>query len=157
MSYPLQSYLVGYFGNDAAILPLLGVQANGRPGVYPYHHRDIVDPVYPIITIARYGSMMNQNKFSDGPFATIMDGPKIAICVYDKQGIDKPWKIYRRIRQLLIDKANAIGDSTFTAYKFRETLVRDDLYDTAENSFHLHAEYEGWIQENSTTPIAIPT
>ena len=155
MSYPLQSYLATLLGNDSVIKPLLGKQNLGRIGVYPYNHRDVIDPSYPLITIARYGSRIDLDKFSDSPFATQMDAPKIVICVYDKSSIDNCWAVYRRIRTILLDRNTHLGNQYFDCYKLRETLVRDDLFDQGESTFHLHSEYEGWVRENALTPIPV--
>lgn len=151
MSYPLQAYLTTLLGNDTIIKAMVGQQPSGRVSVFPYNHRDVIDPVFPLITIARYGTRVDQNKFDETQYATIMDAPKIAICVYDKTSIDMPWAIYRRIRTLLVGPNVHVGNQYFDCYKLRETLIRDDLYDQNDATFHLHAEYETWVRENATT------
>jgi hypothetical protein len=154
VSYELQAQLTNLFANDSVIKPLLGVTISGGEGlgVYPYHYRDVQNPAYPLITIARFGSAIDSSRFNDSDFANRMDAPRIAIDVYAKHKIGECWAIFEQVRVLLKSRnTQQLGSANFKAYALRETLVRDDLFDEDTNVFRLHSEHVGWVQVN--TPL----
>lgn len=156
MSYALQVYLTNAFQTSAALTTLLGTRSDGKPAVYPYHHRDVTDPSYPLITIARFGSKIDTNKFSDTIYATMMDGIRIAICAWSKNDVDESIAVITIVRNLIRDPSFAPGSAYFAGYKLTERTYRDDLFDTTISAFHVHCEYDGWVQEKFGNPQPVP-
>jgi hypothetical protein len=114
------------------------------------HFRDIQDP-YPIITIDRFGSGMRSDIFGESDiFATAMDNPKLAICVWDKQNIDNCYAVYERLDFLLrgTTPVSSIPSMYMTNYRIRRTMYRSDLFDDTINAYHFHSEYETWSFTN---------
>lgn len=156
MSYPLNVFLVNTFAADATLVSLLANRGDGQPAIYPLHRRDLVDPVYPILTIARIGTGMNSRMFSDTELATLMDEPKFCIDAWAQINVDQCIAIMTRVRQILKAPSFAIGNQYFSGYKIRETAYRDDLFDEPNATFHVHAEFVTWVSEKFGNPQPIP-
>jgi len=147
--------LTQYFKNDSVLAGLLGKGSDGKPSVHPMHFRDVADPMYPLITIARFGSGLHDNMFGEyDVFCTAMDNPKIAICIWDKQAAINCWEIFNRVDFLLrgnppVNPIPAAGPhpsaNPFLNYKVLRGIVRDDLWDDQINAYHFHAEYQWWV------------
>jgi hypothetical protein len=157
MSYPLQVYLTQLFQANAALIALLGQRSDGKPSVYPYHHRDVTNPTYPLITIARFGTRVNSNIFSDSMYATMMDAPKLAICSWSKNDVDEAVAVITVIRNIIRPTSFAPGNTYFAGYKLTEQSYRDDLFDETISAYHVHCEYSGWLQERFGNPQPVPS
>jgi len=156
MSYPLEVFLTQSLQSNADLVALLGQRADGKPSVYPYHHRDVTNPMYPLVTIARFGSKINGEMFSDTMYATMMDAPRIAICAWAKNDIDEAVAVITIIRNWIRAPTFAPGNQYFAGFKFTERSYRDDLFDTTISAYHVHTEYDGWVQERFGNPQPIP-
>lgn len=157
MSYTLQVYLTQMFQANAALAALLGSRSDGKPSVFPYHHRDITNPTYPLITIARYGSKVNNAMFSDTMYATMMDAPKLAICSWSLDDVDEAVAVMTIIRNTIRPPSFAPGNAYFAGYKLTERSYRDDLFDESISAYHVHCEYDGWVQEKYGNPQPVPS
>lgn len=142
MSYELASWFVTSVKANAAITALLGKDSDGNPSVFPYHSRTTdQQPPFPKLTFARFGSLSG-DRFNGTPFANLMDHPRFAVCVWSQDNIETCWRIYRLVDAMLRGPTLLpIANQFFGAYKASRSLVRDDLFDTQLNSFHLHSEY----------------
>jgi hypothetical protein len=160
MSYSLLAAIVGAFQNDSELIAMLGKNTDGSPSIHPIHYRDVTDPVFPMVTVSRIGSGMQDNMFAeDVHFANRMDNPRFVICVWDKKNIDRCYGPYRRIDTILrgAPPTNTIPSHYMINYKVRRRLMRDDLFDTAQNAYYIYAEYETWLYDNPNNPIPIST
>lgn len=160
MSYPLLVGLTSFLSSDPTLISLLGTDPDGQPTIYPLHFRDVENPIFPMITISRFGSGMKDNMFTDDPVygGNRMENPKLAICVWDKQNIDLCYAIYDRVDTLLRGSppVTTIPSHYFVNYKWQRKTFRDDLFDTEINAYHLHSEYETWVYTNKQIPIPAP-
>lgn len=155
MSYALEAFLTTTLQADAALVAMLGQRPDGVAEIYPYHHRDVSNPNYPIVTISRFGSRVRSDMFSDTIFATIMDAPKLAICVWARDDVDQAMKPAVRIRQIINDQNFSAGNANFAGFRLVERSMRDDLFDDVISAYHVHIEYDGWIQERVGNPQPI--
>lgn len=158
MSYAIQVGIVAALQADPTIQGLVPKDADGKPSIYPYHARTAVDMVFPIVTVARFGNPPNENRFTESDIAWYtMRGAKLAICIWDKNNIDTCHAIFERVLALLLDpNTPALGSQYISYYKFRRTLMRDDLFDTSIDAYHLHSEWEVWGRANALLPYPIP-
>jgi len=142
MSWELQTWLVDTLIADSAITALVGADSAGTPAIFPYHHSDADEIIpYPHITFARFGSRAQHMPFDERPeWASLMDNPRIAVCVWSTQTIDECWPIYKLIDGILRGPAGA-SNAYFGAYTVKRTALRDDLYDEDVHAYHLHSEY----------------
>lgn len=152
MSYALEAAITQALAADATIVSLLGTDSAGAPSISPYQVRDSVDSMFPRITVSRFGSVSSVGRFQDSDFAQIMDGAKIAVCVWDKNNIDKCYRVNDRVRAILLSTAPIVGTHYLSFYRFMQGTTRDDLFDTAVNAYHLHTEYNVWTIANAATP-----
>lgn len=152
MSQELTSFLINTFAANAKIAANVGKDSNNNLAIWPYHYRDTDAEVpFPHITISRFGSTTEQGPFQEvAEYATVMDNPRIAICVWSRNSIDECWLIYKVIDAMLRGQAaTQIADSTFGIYRIRRTSLRDDLWDDNQKAYHLHSEYSTWLQLTS--------
>lgn len=156
MSYTVEAALTKLFETDAALIALLGKDADGSPSVYPYHARTVQDVNFPAITISRTGSLQKDSMFQDSDIGLSMENMRLAICVWSTNTVDECHAIYERIRVLLETPYASFGNLYFTPYRMTRHLMRDDLFDNQINAYHLHAEYSLWIRKNSGTTQPIP-
>ena len=156
MSYALEVFLTDQFATNATLIALLGKRADGGPAIYPYHHRDTANLNYPLVTIARFGSKSNGEKFSESPYANQMDAPRIAICAWSKNNVDEAVAVISVIRNLIRPPSFDIGNGAFWGFKLTERTYRDDLFDTNISAYHVHTEYDGWVQELYGNPQPVP-
>lgn len=149
MSQDLTAWMVNAFESNVKLAPMIGKTSDGNLAVFPYHHRDTDDQVqYPHITIARFGSKgINSALEASTHFPTLMDNPRMAVCVWSRNGVDECWDIYK-ICDALLRGINAltIASPTFSFYQISRDSIRDDLFDDQQKAFHLHSEYSGWLQ-----------
>ena len=144
MSYELSSWLVATLKATPAITAIVGQDTDGNYSIFPYHAKTSdVQPPFPKITIARFGSGSAPDKFK---FLTTMDTPRIAVCVWAQDNIEACWRLYRLIDPILRGDNAKISNQYFGAYESKRTALRDDLFDTELKAFHLHAEYSIPIQ-----------
>lgn len=159
MSYALEAALTNYLENQPQLTVLLAERPgnHAQSAIYPYHHHDVAQPAYPLITIARFGSVVNSAMFSESEtFATMMDGVKLAVCSWSKTSSDEAIAVMAIVRRLLRNPTLAIGNQYFSNYKLTERLYRDDLFDQAISAYHVHTEYSTWVQEPFGNPQPIP-
>lgn len=151
MSQVLQASVIQKFSNDPTILTMIGKDSSSNPAVFPYHQRDADERVpYPHITIARFGDITERGIFQDGSNSTIMDGPRIAICVWSLVSLDEAYNLYNAADILLRGNNANISSQFFSTYKIRRTHLRDDLFDNTSKAFHIHSEYSMWLQYTQT-------
>jgi hypothetical protein len=155
MFYPLRAYLVSTFSADPLISSLLAQRADGAPAIYPFHHVDVENPTYPLMTIDRFGSMTVSNKFQNTSYGNLIDAPKFSVCVWDKRAPDYCEQIYSRVRDMLMTGIG-VGNSFFGTSSLSETITRSDLYDDDASAYHFHSEWQCWIFENATSRQPIP-
>ncbi len=156
MSYALEVYLTGAFQANAQLIALLGARSDGKPAVYPYHHRDVTDPAYPCITIARFGTKIDSGIFSDTIYATMMDAPRIAVCAWAKTSVDDAVAVITIARNMIRTPAFNPGNTYFAGFKLTERSYRDDLFDDTISAYHVHCEFDGWVQERFGNPQPVP-
>jgi hypothetical protein len=159
MSYSLLNGLYIMFQADAALQTLVGKRPDGSLSIATNHFQDVADPVFPLVTMGRFGSGMKDGLFDeDALYAGRMDNPKIEICVWDKASLDDAYAAYRRIDQLLRGSPYpvALPSAHITNYRFKRVIFRDDLWDDALAAYHIHSEYTTWVYDNPVNPVPIP-
>jgi hypothetical protein len=149
MSQVLQASLIQEILATSAITSLLGEDSSGIPAVFPYHYRDKDERVpYPHVTVARFGDITERGIFQEHEiFATTMDCPRIAVCVWSTNSTDEAYDIYNMVDYSILRGPNAnLSSQYFSIYKVRRTHLRDDLFDETAKAYHIHSEYSIWIQ-----------
>ena len=160
MSQALEAQLIQTFIARTSVAAAVGKDSSGNPAIFPYHQRDVDENVpYPHVTIARFGDLETAKFQDDTTLATIMDGPKFAICVWSHRSIDEAYTIYNMLDTVLRGPGSNIASSYFSIYKVKRTHLRDDLFDVTARAYHIHSEYSAWLQYtqygvNDFIPIA---
>jgi len=152
MSQDLTAWMVNAFESNVKLQKIVGQTSDGNLAVFPYHHRDTDEQVpYPHVTIARFGSKSSMAAFDQqANFATVMDNPRMTVCVWSRNGVDECWDIYKICDALLRGRyALPISNAAFNFYQISRDSIRDDLFDDQQKAFHLHSEYSGWLQLTS--------
>jgi hypothetical protein len=151
MSYPLIAALNAQLGANTALTAVLSTipGTNNTPAIYPYHHRDIENPTYPLITIATFGQGMGSSRFDDSQ-ATMgrFERPRLAICVWSTKDIDEAYAIYQQINPL---RGTSVQSIYVSSWRMDRTLFRDDLFDQDASAYHLHSEWLSWVE----TPFGV--
>lgn len=157
MSYAFNAALVAQLSADGPLTALLGTDPDaGGPAIYPYHYQSIQNPVYPLLTVCRFGDGLNADRFQESDYADVMDNPKIAICAWNKTTLDKAIAIIERIETLL--KGKCVTPTAYvSSYPMKRTARRDDIFDTVAQAYHVHTEWKVWTQNAFNNPFPIPT
>ena len=156
MSYPLLAALTAQLSANATLKAGLSTipGTNNTPAIYPYHHRDVDNPTYPLITLAVFGQGMGCSRFDDSQ-ATIgrFDRPRLAICVWSQKNIDEAYSIYAQINPL---RGTSVQSMYVSSWRMDRTLFRDDLFDQDANAYHMHSEWMTWVEApfGVTMPIS---